>query len=363
MSEYSNLSLLEPVKMTSPTSKIIPAPIFTVPSTTNSIDVPISKLKIKNVTVFNDRAEIVRGMHLVTAPGFNTVLLTHVSKSIDSNSIRIEGQGAAEINDYKFIEKNALKEKYQNLEQERKRQEKTLERLSIQKRMVDGIANRDKKHIYLTTTNKKMNIYNNNTEKQLLQQMLITNKNSPHPDFDAHIVAALDNDNFDFKDPENQLEDDFILKANAPSSSDEKMTCPWRISAFLHPPIRHQCPLKKGGFRLFHPPIRERICGFRIRHPYPHPPIRPYPSSASGCGFRRLTYKFRKQLERLKEGHKLKPRAEDIRKEDSNLPPGVTMLNNPKQSKLCSQRYGTIDPQGWSTYWDSRFTEMVGLLE
>lgn len=35
----------------------------------------------------------------------------------------------------------------------------------------------------------------------------------PRPDWDPDIVAALDDD-FDYHDPENQLEDDFISMAN-----------------------------------------------------------------------------------------------------------------------------------------------------
>ena len=36
----------------------------------------------------------------------------------------------------------------------------------------------------------------------------------PQPTWDPDIVAALDDD-FDFDDPENQLDDDFIAKATA----------------------------------------------------------------------------------------------------------------------------------------------------
>lgn len=43
----------------------------------------------------------------------------------------------------------------------------------------------------------------------------------PRPDWDPDIVEALDDD-FDVDDPDNQLEDDFILKANKPVSSDEE---------------------------------------------------------------------------------------------------------------------------------------------
>lgn len=41
----------------------------------------------------------------------------------------------------------------------------------------------------------------------------------PRLDFDPDIVAALDDD-FDFDDPENLLEDDFILQASKPTGGE-----------------------------------------------------------------------------------------------------------------------------------------------
>uniref|UniRef100_A0A5S6QJQ5 Protein LTV1 homolog n=1 Tax=Trichuris muris TaxID=70415 RepID=A0A5S6QJQ5_TRIMR len=44
----------------------------------------------------------------------------------------------------------------------------------------------------------------------------------PHPELDPDVVAALDDEGFDFTNPENCLEDDFVAKANAPlEPSDE----------------------------------------------------------------------------------------------------------------------------------------------
>uniref|UniRef100_A0A915HTG0 Uncharacterized protein n=1 Tax=Romanomermis culicivorax TaxID=13658 RepID=A0A915HTG0_ROMCU len=40
---------------------------------------------------------------------------------------------------------------------------------------------------------------------------------------------------------------------------------------FPRPPIRPQYPSEKCGFHHLNPPIRQQICGFRVRHPYPHP--------------------------------------------------------------------------------------------
>lgn len=47
----------------------------------------------------------------------------------------------------------------------------------------------------------------------------------PRLDFDPDIVAALDDD-FDFDDPDNLLEDDFILQANKPTEEEEGMDIP-----------------------------------------------------------------------------------------------------------------------------------------
>ncbi|XP_074043852.1 protein LTV1 homolog isoform X2 [Macrotis lagotis] len=49
----------------------------------------------------------------------------------------------------------------------------------------------------------------------------------PRLDFDPDIVAALDDD-FDFDNPDNLLEDDFILQANEPTGEDEQMDTDFR---------------------------------------------------------------------------------------------------------------------------------------
>nr|CAG4642616.1 EOG090X08PQ [Evadne anonyx] len=57
------------------------------------------------------------------------------------------------------------------------------------------------------------------------EEVGLLNRAAPHsgprPDLDPDIVAALDDD-FDYDDPENQLEDDFITMANAGGLSDEE---------------------------------------------------------------------------------------------------------------------------------------------
>ena len=58
-------------------------------------------------------------------------------------------------------------------------------------------------------------------ETKIICRALFTNQGfdccydfvGPQPDWDPDIVEALDDD-FDFDDPDNQLDDDFIVKAN-----------------------------------------------------------------------------------------------------------------------------------------------------
>lgn len=49
----------------------------------------------------------------------------------------------------------------------------------------------------------------------VLQYWYISCIKGPQPNWDPDIVEALDDD-FDMKDPDNILDDDFMLKANAP---------------------------------------------------------------------------------------------------------------------------------------------------
>lgn len=48
----------------------------------------------------------------------------------------------------------------------------------------------------------------------------------PRPDLDPDIIAALDDD-FDFDNPDNLLEDDFILTANKPGSLEQEKELSW----------------------------------------------------------------------------------------------------------------------------------------
>lgn len=58
----------------------------------------------------------------------------------------------------------------------------------------------------------------------------------PRLDFDPDIVAALDDD-FDFDNPDNLLEDDFILQASKPTEEEEGMEIQyvWLV-------LKQECP-------------------------------------------------------------------------------------------------------------------------
>uniref|UniRef100_A0A914Y7M8 Protein F37C4.5 n=1 Tax=Panagrolaimus superbus TaxID=310955 RepID=A0A914Y7M8_9BILA len=66
----------------------------------NARDIPI-----KSVTVFTDRAEVNRSFRVSLKPGLNEIRLENVAGSIEQQSIRVDGQGAASIHEVKFESK------------------------------------------------------------------------------------------------------------------------------------------------------------------------------------------------------------------------------------------------------------------
>uniref|UniRef100_A0AC34QL66 Protein F37C4.5 n=1 Tax=Panagrolaimus sp. JU765 TaxID=591449 RepID=A0AC34QL66_9BILA len=66
----------------------------------NARDIPI-----KSVTVFTDRAEVIRRFTVKIQPGLNEVILENVAGSVEQNSIRVDGIGAATIHEVKFESK------------------------------------------------------------------------------------------------------------------------------------------------------------------------------------------------------------------------------------------------------------------
>nr|CAG4643314.1 EOG090X08PQ [Ilyocryptus agilis] len=72
-------------------------------------------------------------------------------------------------------------------------------------------------------SNYKLNLPSSVFQSQVEEEVGLLNRAAPHsgprPDLDPDVVAALDDD-FNFEDPENELEDDFIALANAKSNSE-----------------------------------------------------------------------------------------------------------------------------------------------
>lgn len=94
-------------------------------------------LPLVSVTVYNDRAEVKRTIKTTLASGENEVVIENVPKSADTESIRVDGRGAAVINEVQFQSKPALPEqlntpKIQALE--KKRKELQMEKRSVEDR-------------------------------------------------------------------------------------------------------------------------------------------------------------------------------------------------------------------------------------
>uniref|UniRef100_A0A915E0J1 DUF4140 domain-containing protein n=1 Tax=Ditylenchus dipsaci TaxID=166011 RepID=A0A915E0J1_9BILA len=60
------------------------------------------ELHIKKVTVYTDRAELVRTFKVTLQQGLNEIVVENVSHSIESDSIRVDGSGAATIHEVQF---------------------------------------------------------------------------------------------------------------------------------------------------------------------------------------------------------------------------------------------------------------------
>uniref|UniRef100_A0A915KWP3 Protein F37C4.5 n=1 Tax=Romanomermis culicivorax TaxID=13658 RepID=A0A915KWP3_ROMCU len=112
-----------------------------------------SDLPTKHVTVYADRAEVNKTINVHLKQGHNEILITKLSRSLDQDSIRVEGYGKASITEVKYQERNVVKDeevkekekelhqKIKKLKDERQRIEQNLERSKRQKEVLDGIAN------------------------------------------------------------------------------------------------------------------------------------------------------------------------------------------------------------------------------
>lgn len=94
-------------------------------------------LPIVSVTVYSDRAEVKRTIKTTLMPGENEVIIENVPKCADTESVRVDGRGAAVINEVQFQTMPALPEqlntpKIQSLK--KKRKELLMEKQSIEDR-------------------------------------------------------------------------------------------------------------------------------------------------------------------------------------------------------------------------------------
>ncbi|CAD5226935.1 unnamed protein product [Bursaphelenchus xylophilus] len=60
-------------------------------------------IPVNSVTVFSDRAELRRSFDVALMEGLNTVVIENVSPFIDGDSIRVDGQGSATIQEVNFV--------------------------------------------------------------------------------------------------------------------------------------------------------------------------------------------------------------------------------------------------------------------
>ena len=65
--------------------------------TLNARDIPITA-----VTVYPDRAEVLRDFKVKLKPGLNEIQLENIAQSIQQDTLRVDGQGRATIHEVKF---------------------------------------------------------------------------------------------------------------------------------------------------------------------------------------------------------------------------------------------------------------------
>ncbi|KAG8034133.1 hypothetical protein G9C98_008279 [Cotesia typhae] len=96
---------------------------------------------------------------------------------------------------------------------------KDAKKLSVEWERVDGLSNSDKKKDVkeLFKLNLPSSIFTSSMEEKVGLLNKAAPVSGPRLDFDPDVETAMDDD-FDYDDPDNQLEDDFVHLANAESS-------------------------------------------------------------------------------------------------------------------------------------------------
>jgi len=109
----------------------------------------VGECPISFVTVFNDRAEIIRDVLVKLESGKTEITISGVSKFIDTNSIRVVGaQGEATIlevsGNTSYLKTQSVREKHtqeiQQLEKELNRLKKEIDRIKKENEWVEGWA-------------------------------------------------------------------------------------------------------------------------------------------------------------------------------------------------------------------------------
>ncbi|KAH0622356.1 hypothetical protein JD844_024593 [Phrynosoma platyrhinos] len=93
-----------------------------------------------------------------------------------------------------------------------------------------GEVEEEIQHIPAPTINLPSSVFASEFEEEVGLLNKAAPISGPRLDFDPDIVAALDDD-FDFDNPDNLLEDDFILRANKPGTVDEEKEGSWEYNS------------------------------------------------------------------------------------------------------------------------------------
>ncbi|KAK0414120.1 hypothetical protein QR680_007154 [Steinernema hermaphroditum] len=78
--------------------------------TSPSISFKATDLPIQSVTVFNDRAQIKRELKTNLPAGTHEIIIENLANTIDGDSIRVDGTGAAQIHEVKFKNEHVVRE-------------------------------------------------------------------------------------------------------------------------------------------------------------------------------------------------------------------------------------------------------------
>ncbi|KAK0414114.1 hypothetical protein QR680_007152 [Steinernema hermaphroditum] len=130
-------------------------------------------LPIQSVTVFNDRAQIKRELKTNLPVGTHEIVIENLANTIDGDSIRVDGTGAAQIHEVKFKNEHVVREDIdspdvQKLVNEKKDLEKEMahvqDKKDLLKRQLDTlnsmagkIGSSDKTFVFDESTEENMN--------------------------------------------------------------------------------------------------------------------------------------------------------------------------------------------------------------